>query len=74
MNAQRSVNWYLEPGGPKGKAPAALYGTPGLLEFSDVGGDSVRGMYHVPSKNLFTVSGDKFKEINRVGTVTERGT
>jgi hypothetical protein len=74
VNAQRCVNWYLEAGGPGAKNPIALYGTPGLLEFSDVGGDGMRGMYHVPSKNLFTVSGDKFKEVNRVGVVTERGT
>lgn len=74
LNAQRCVNLYLEMGGPKGKTPIALYGTPGLLEFADIGGDGVRGMYHVPSNNLFAVSNNKFSEISRAGIVTERGT
>lgn len=74
VNAQRCINLYLEAGGPGAKNPIALYGTPGLEEFADIGGNGVRGEYHVPSKNLFAVSGDKFSEINRAGVVTVRGT
>lgn len=74
VNAQRCVNLYLEAGGPGAKNPLALYGTPGLSEFANIGGDGIRGMYHVPSKNLFAVSGDTFSEINRAGVVTVRGT
>ncbi|MCK5563694.1 MAG: hypothetical protein KAJ07_00470 [Planctomycetes bacterium] len=74
VNAQRSVNLYLETGGFEGKSSIALYGTPGLELFATLGGDGVRGEYHPPSKNLFAVSGNTFYEVNRAGVVTERGT
>jgi len=74
LNAQRCINLYLETGGYEGKSNIALFGTPGLELFATLGGSAIRGEHHVPSRNLFAVSGDTFYEIDRGGTVTERGT
>lgn len=74
VNAQACINLYPETGGYEGKSIMALYHTPGLELFATLGGDQVRGTHHVPSSNLFAVSGNTFYEVNRAGVVTVRGT
>jgi len=73
LNAQTCVNLYPVPGGPDGKQPAALYRTPGLKPFCDLGTTAVRGMHGFGGR-LFAVSGDTLYEVDAAGTVTQRGT
>jgi hypothetical protein len=73
--AQETVNLYLEMM-PDNKTPKALRGTPGAVEFSDLGAQPVRGMHVVEKANtlMYAVAGNKLYSITTAGVATERGT
>lgn len=73
--AQETVNLYLEMM-PDNKTPKALRGTPGTVEFSDLGAQPVRGMHVVEKANtlMYAVAGNKLYSITTAGVATERGT
>ena len=76
VNAQRCVNLIPESGGYDGKSILALYGTPGLELFVNLGGYPVRGT-HVVSKThpfMYIVTGSTFKKVNPSGVDTVLGT
>lgn len=57
LNAQRCVNLYLEAGGPEGKTPSALFGTPGLTRVAEFPTNvEIRGM-HSWRGSLWIVAG-----------------
>lgn len=72
LDAQRTVNLYPVMDA-EGKAPIALYGTPGLVQFATTHAAEVRGM-HEAGGRLFAVVGNVFYEIASNGTATNRGT
>jgi hypothetical protein len=75
FDAQTSINLYLEPGAPGSKAPAALYGTPGLSLFCTVSGtNGVRGLYTASNGRAFVVCGSTLSELLANGTSAVRGT
>lgn len=70
LNPQESVNLYPEMDREGGKSVLALFGTPGLLEFCDLGIDyEVRGL-HVMNGTLYAVCGSTFFSIDSAGTYT----
>jgi hypothetical protein len=73
--AQECVNLYPEAT-PDKKTVLALRGTPGALEFSDLGAQPVRGMHVVEKANtlMYAVAGDKLYSVTTAGISTERGT
>jgi hypothetical protein len=73
--AQETVNLYLEMM-PDNKTPKALRGTPGTVEFADLGAQPVRGMHVVEkaSSLMYAVAGNKLYSITTAGVATERGT
>lgn len=73
--AQETVNLYLEMM-PDNKTPKALRGTPGTVEFSDLGAQPVRGMHIVKKAStlMYAVAGNKLYSITTAGVATERGT
>lgn len=73
LNAQTCVNLFPVPGGPNGKNVAALRGTPGLLEFANIGPSAVRGA-HVYGGNLFVVSGTALYKVDTTGSYLLVGT
>lgn len=73
FDAQRTVNMY-PVFDQMGKEVAALYGTPGLAEFSNIGGFPIRGLFQATNGRGFAVSGSQLYEISQSGTSTSRGT
>lgn len=78
LNAQRCVNLYLEAGGPEGKTPAALFGTPGLTRLfeASVGAVEIRGMWAWRGF-LWVVAGSSLYRVNsafEAGVVGSIGT
>lgn len=73
LNAQTCVNLYPVPGGPDGRAAAALYGTPGLSRFATIGTTPVHGM-HVFGASLLAVSGRTLYRVGTDGIATGVGT
>lgn len=74
LNAQRCLNLYLEQGGPDGKTPAALFGTPGLtrvVQFVN-GNVEVRGM-HVFRGSLWVIAGPTLYRIDSSMTAVSVG-
>ncbi|HDY88063.1 MAG TPA: hypothetical protein ENH82_08130 [bacterium] len=73
LNAQQSINYYLEPYPALGRDKFALRGAPGLSEFIDLGTNAeVRGLL-TTSNTLFAVSGSKLFRITTGGVATEIG-
>lgn len=73
-DVQRSINLFpsiVESG--TGKAPAILQSVPGLVLFADAG-EEIRAMRVLKDGRLFIVSGDKFKEVDSGGVISDRGT
>ena len=73
FDTQRTVNLYLimsETG--SSKSPAALRATPGLEEFTTVGGGPIRGGIE-SQERCFFVSGSGFYEVETDGTTTLHG-
>lgn len=80
LNAQRTWNLYVRPGGPQGRVPAALCSFPGFREVVrfGAGSEAIRGL-HVASiggeEVLFVVVGNKAYRTNYAfSPVTEIGT
>lgn len=72
INAQRTVNWYLELS-PDGKRTVALLPRPGLTSFVVVGTGPIRGGAEFNGVG-YIVSGDEFYTLTSAGTATVRGT
>lgn len=72
LNSQTCVNFYPELS-PNGKSVSALYNTPGLDQFIDLGAETIRGGI-VVNELLYIVHKNKFYEINNAGAQTSRGT
>lgn len=73
FDAQRTINLY-PVFDQSGKEVSALYGTPGLVEFSNAGGGPIRGEFAAANGRAFAVSGNALYEISSNGTPTSRGT
>lgn len=75
FDAQRTVNLYpVVDETQKGKEIAALYGTPGLLNFVTCGSGPVRGELAAANGRAFVVSGATLYEITALAVATSRGT
>ncbi len=73
FNAQRSINLYAVLD-QTGKEVAAMYGTPGLYVFGNLGTGPIRAEFTSPlTSRSFTVSGSQLYEVNSDGTGTVRG-
>ena len=73
FDAQRSINLYAVAD-PQGADTAALYGTPGLVQFANLGTDAIRGCFRAANDRAFAVSGSSLYEVFTDGTSTLRGT
>jgi hypothetical protein len=80
-NAQRTVNWYPkitdQKSQEKNKTQIALFPRPGLSQFVDLGGDTIRGMFTartLTQERCFAVVGTSLWEITYDGSSTLRGT
>jgi len=75
FNAERSINLYPVVSEVEGsKDVSALYGTPGLKQFADVGGGPGRGIITCGNGRTFVVSGAGFYEVFSDGTSIQYGT
>lgn len=72
VTSETRINCYAEIG-PDGKTVQRIYGTPGCVEFADLGAQPVRGM-HAFGDFMYAVSSDQFYQINNAGTATAKGT
>lgn len=79
-NTQRTVNWYPkitdQKSQEKNKTQIALFPRPGLTQFTDIGGDNVRGLYTartLTQERCFAVVGTSLWEINYDASATLRG-
>lgn len=79
-NAQRTINWYPKitdsKSQEKNKTQIALFPRPGLSQWTDLGGDSVRGLYTaitLTQERCFAVVGTNLYEINYDMSYTLRG-
>lgn len=74
-DAERSVNWYVEPlEAPGAKARFALYPTPGVTTFASASESPGRGLFATDDGRLFAVIGHVLYESSSVGVLTTRGT
>ena len=71
-SSQLSQNWYPHTA-KGGKSKLALYPTPGLTLFEDIGTGPIRGELNYNGL-YFIVSGNTFYEVNSNGGSTSRGT
>ncbi len=72
VNAERTVNLYVEsaPGSPK--ASPTLYGTPGMTPYQVLGGGPGRGLFAQDGR-MWAVSGSVLWEVYSNGTSQRRG-
>lgn len=76
---ERSINLYVEMGGPTSKTPIAMYGTPGLRLWLNLNGGAIRGVLRfsttvsvvVAGPNVYTVTNTGVATL--IGTITETG-
>ena len=73
INAQRCINLYPEMEGEGGKNVAALIGTPGTKEFTDLGTSGPVMGLHSDSQQAYAVSDNKFFTISPSGSVSQKG-
>lgn len=74
ISVQECINYYVETVEEGGaRVPKALKGTPGLLTFSSIGNEALRGS-HVAAELLYVVSGTTAYRIASDGTATSLGT
>lgn len=71
LNAQRTLNWYVEQS-PDGKSPVALLPRPGFSVFCDIGANPIRGGL-VYGSTLYVVMGGQFYEVSEAGVATLKG-
>ncbi len=77
-NSQRTINWYpkITDQKEKNKTQVALIPRPGLTQFVDLEGDSVRGLFvahTLTQERCFAVVGTTLYEVNYDGSSTSRG-
>lgn len=72
LSAQRCVNYYYEPASEETKTQGALYGTPGLTLFTDLGAGRIWGL-HVMKSVLYAVSGNNVYAIDQFGGANNLG-
>jgi len=72
VDAQKTVNWYLEKS-PNGRNAAALYPTPGSSLFTTVGVGPIRAI-ETFNDLLYVVSGQEFYEVDTSGISVLKGT
>lgn len=74
-NSQECVNLFLEAGGPGAKTPAALLGTPGLVEFAVLQpyGGEVRGLLSASNGDLYAVCDDQLFRVAADGRAVNLG-
>ena len=72
LNAQRLVNWYMEPAPEGSKEPHAVFNTPGFIEYLDIGAGPIYGM-HEMGGNLYVVSGDNAYRVSSGLSVQDLG-
>ena len=72
VDAQVSINLYPEIAQPSSKSGIVLYGTPGLVEFRELGTSPVRALW-AGEERLFAVAGSKFYEVFSDGSSNLRG-
>lgn len=70
--AQRLVNMYAEQAPNEAKSQVALFPTPGLTVFSNIGSDPIYGMIEVAG-TLYVVSGNDLYSVDSTGTATNIG-
>lgn len=72
FDAQRTINLFpvLDE---SGKDVASLYGTPGLLMFSEAAAGPIRGGFKSANGRVFFVSGSSLYELSIGGVVTDMG-
>lgn len=75
VTSQKRQNCYFEFQ-PEGEhTRVAIYGTPGLELFANLGDTPIRGMHSFPGNSkLYVVHRDKLWELDNGGTATSRGT
>lgn len=73
FDAQRAINLYPVFDKVGGKDVAALYGTPGLVEFANVGAGPIRGEFKSGNGRVFAVSGTGVYEVDSDGNGTLLG-
>lgn len=74
LSAQRLVNIWCEPQSPQSlaKAPAPLFGSPGLRAFTTCGAGPIRGLWLMNS-TAYAISGTNFYSFTSAGAVTYLG-
>lgn len=77
-NSQRTINWYpkITDQKEKNKTQMGLFPRPGLSQFTDLTGDSVRGLFvalTLSQERCFAVSGTTLYEILYDGSNVSRG-
>ena len=66
LNAQRLVNYYLEPAPEDSKSLDVLIGTPGFKLFANISSDRIYGM-HVMGSLIYAVIGNSVYTVNTSG-------
>lgn len=75
VTANKLVNAYYEFQQEADGTRVAIYGTPGLTEFLDVGDTPWRGIHtYAPNSLMYGVHRNNFYQINNAGLMTSRGT
>ena len=74
LNAQRTINYYLELDNKEGKSPKALIGTPGLVGFANSNRVATVRKMHVFGDSLYAVIGSKVFKSTTGGVLTSLGT
>ena len=75
FDAQRTVNFYpVVDETQEGKEVSALYGTPGLENFTTAGIGPIRAVFSSTNGRAFCVSATQLFELSSVGVATSRGT
>jgi hypothetical protein len=72
VTSERLENWYLERNPDNAKFPYALYPTPGLKLFAEVGEGPIRGLHRI-NDELFVVSGKRLKRVYSTATSEDLG-
>jgi hypothetical protein len=73
LSAQECINLYYRPAPPETKSQGALYGTPGLKLFADIGSGRIWGMHEMGGL-LYVVAGDNVYTVNSSGGANDLGT
>lgn len=72
VSAQRVINLYAERQPPDAKTPVAVFGCPGLVEFSSLGSGPIRGFANMAGV-LYVVSGGTLYDVTSTGLATALG-